>query len=74
MLEIDTRRCRPLVRSDSCERRSAAAGETPSMNAGRVSKVTASDNVRLLYQQRRARCAVLEIEPNLDRAATPDSQ
>lgn len=48
--------------------------DTPSMNAGRVSKVTASDNVRLLYQQRRARCAVLEIDPNLDRAASPDSQ
>lgn len=51
-----------------------AVGSTPEVSAGRVSKVTASDNVRLLYQQRRAKCAVLEITPNLDRTATPDSK
>ncbi len=51
----------------------AVAGATE-VSSGRVSKVTASDNVRLLYQQRRAKCAVLEITPNLDRTATPDSK
>ncbi len=46
----------------------------PEDAGNKVRKVTATDNVRLFYQGRRARCAKLEIVPNLLKNPKPDDK